>query len=376
MAPKRQAKKQNQKGPRAGFGPVSRINTAPVAVGNSVRGSKPRVTQSNSGARVVGRDFAFALSGTVAAATDWELIGGIPITPCAFPSTILRNYCQMYSDFKVNSITAHYITSSPTSQAGDVLFYYEPRRVTPMLDYTNANFLPTVLSDPNTIIGPQWTNHTMTTTPVRDWKSTSYGNSPDPDEEAAGALYLFSKTNAANSPGYILIDYDVSFRRLAVNPRFGVLPVQRAQSTNVCLGQSSAVTAGNAASFDLTTGKTVAGVTSSQPTGATTGDIYKVVLQVTNSTVTGVNAAWTACTTANLLRYSDDTTMTLDDGTTFYALRVNATDYKLFATIAQAQLNSTAALEWGVTATIVVNLCASIQLITNIDDFQQSSYPG
>ncbi len=366
---------------RNGFGPVSRINSAPVAVGNSIRGTKPKVTQSANGARIVGRDFAFALGGTVAAATDWEVIGGMPITPCALPCTVLRNYCQMYANFKVNSITAHYITSSPTSQAGDVMFYFEPKRFSPFPDYTNASFLPFVLSDSNTVIGPQWTNHTALIEPVKEWKSTAYGNSTDLDEECAGSLYCFSKTNAANSPGYVLLDYDISFKNLALNPRLGVLPVTRAQNTYMCLTAPAATTSGNAATFTATSGKTVAGTTSALPSGALTGDIYKIVLQITNSTVTGTNAAWSAGTTtptvSNLLRYNDDTAITLDDGHTFYANLVNATDFKLFSTIDQARSNSNA-IEWGVTnaASTVVNVCCTASLVTNIDDFQESSYPG
>jgi len=325
--------RKTQKTQRASFGPVSRINTAPVAVGNSIRGTKPRVTQSINGARIVGRDFAFALSGTVAAATDWEVIGGMPITPCALPSSILRNYCQMYANFKVNSLTAHYITSSPTSQAGDVLFYYEPKRFNPFPDYTNSSFLPFVLSDANTVIGPQWTNHTALVAPVKEWKSTSYGSSTDLDEECAGSLYMFSKTNAANSPGYVLIDYDISFKNLALNPRFGVLPVARAQNNAVCFKSAATTTSGNTSTWDIINGKTVSGAVSQEPTGGTVGDVYKVVLQITNTTVSGVNTAWSATTTtptvSNMLRYGDNTNLTVDDGTTFYATKTASSTYKL-----------------------------------------------
>lgn len=362
---------------RTGFGAVSRINTAPVAVGNSIRGTKPRVIQSNNGARIIGRDFAFSLSSTVAAVTDWEVIGGMPITPAAMPSTILKNYCTMYANFKVNSITAHYITSSPTSQAGDVLFYYEQKRFNPFPDYTNASFLPFVLSDPSTVIGPQWTNHTAIINPVKEWKSTSYGSGTDLDEECAGSLYMFSKTNSANSPGYVLLDYDISFRNLALNPRVGVLPVQRAQNTEVCFQiTGSSATQGTAAGFTITGGKTISGASSAAPTGATLGDIYKAVVQLTASTVSGVNAAWTTVTAADLLQYKDDTAITLDDGHTFYVAMTGAATWKFYPTIDDARTDSYA-LEWGRAMTgCVANLCATISLVTNLDDFQQSSYSG
>ena len=364
------------------FGPVSQINTAPVSVGNSVRGSRPRITQTTNGARVVGRDFAFALSSSAAAVTGWELIGGMPITPCALPSSVLRNYCQMFQKFKVNKIIAHYITSSPTSQAGDVLFYYERDRLAPMMDYSSSNFLPYVLSDPNTLIGPQWTNHSALVAPTPDWKSTLYANQTDINEDAAGSLFMFSKTNAANSPGYFLIDYDISFKELAVNPRAGALPIARAQSSFVCFTAPATTTQGTSDGYTIASGKTIANVTSANPTGHALGDIYKVRFQVTASTQ--VNAAWTGTgttpTTANLFQYPDATAITIDDGFTCYARNATTTTtWYFFATLEQAvtwtQGSSNGALESGLSATVVsVNLCAEMQLVRSVDGFTQSSY--
>lgn len=360
------------------FGPVSQINTAPVSVGNSVRGSKPRAVQTTDGARVVGRDFAFALSGTASTVTGWELIGGMPLTPCAFPSSILRNYCQMFQKFKFNKFVIHYITSSPTSQAGDILFYYERDRLAPMCDYSNSSFLPFVLSDEHTVIGPQWTNHSMAIRPTPEWKTTLYGNQTDINEDAAGTLFLFSKTNAANSPGYLLIDYDISFREFAVNPRAGTLPIARAQSSFVALDPGSSTTAGSANLWALNTGsfKTIANVVTAVPTGYTVGDVYKVVLQVTASTQ--VNSAWsgtgTTPTTANLIRYADDTAITIDDGFTCYAAAATSTQVYLYATLEQA-ITDTRRIEMNVTATsVAVALCAEMQFVRSVDALTQSAY--
>lgn len=385
MAKAMQSKKQKTKRrgnaiPRrpSTFGPVSQINTAPVSVGNSVRGSRPRISQTTNGARVVGRDFAFSLSATAATVVNFELIGGMPITPCVLPSSVLRNYCQMFQKFKVNSVVVHYITSSPTSQAGDVLFYYERDALSPMCDYTNSSFLPFVLSDPNTVIGPQWTNHSALIRPTADWKSTLYGNQNDLNEDKAGTLFFFSKTNAANSPGYLLIDYDISFKELSVNPRAGTLPIARGQASFVCLDPGSTLTDGTAISWNLTTGgfKTIANVAPAVPTGFAVGDIYKVVLQVTASTQ--VNAAWsgtgTTPTTANLLQYGDDTAITLDDGFTCYARATSTTAVSLYSTVENA-VSNTNSIEANVTATsCAVGLCAEMHFVRSVDGLTQSSY--
>jgi len=376
MAKKQLVRKMAKRPSRSPFGAVSTINTAPVSVGNSVRGSAPRVTQTTDGARVVGRDFAFALSGTASAITGWEVIGGMPITPAALPSSILRNYCQMFNKFKVNKFTVHYITSSPTSQAGDVLFYYEKDRLAPFPDYSNSSFLPYALSDPHTVIGPQWTNHSATLSPTRDWKSTLYGNQSDINEDAEGTIFFFSKTNAANSPGYLLIDYDFQFKELSVNPRAGTLPIARAQSSMICMTISTNTTAGTAYAWNPTVGKTIANLTSALPNGAIPGDVYKIVLQVTASQQ--VNSAWSGTptpTTANMLRYGgSDRNITIDDGTTFYGGVTSAGFILLYPTL-EAAVTGTDLIEWQTTTTAAsVNLCAEIQLVRNVTDLTQSAY--
>jgi len=371
------AKRTSKKG---SFGPVSAINTAPVSVGNSVRGASPSVTQTSDGARVVSRDFAFALASTPAAVTGWEMIGAMPITPAVLPSSILRNYCQMFNKFKVNSFRVHYITSSPTSQAGDVMLYYEKDRFSPMVDYSNSSFLPYVLSDPNTVIGPQWTNHSVTLRPTRDWKTTLYGNQTDLNEDAEGTLFFFSKTNAANSPGYLLIDYDIQFKELSVNPRAGSLPIARGQATFVGLNSTTnSITAGTAATWVWSSVKNITGAISAAPTGAIPGDIYKCVIQYTGTIPAG-NTTWSGSVTptnTNMLQYgSTNRALIIDDGLTLYLAWNSASALNLFTSLEAAVTNSWIdAVEWQTTiSSLVFSLCAEIHLVRNVTDLTQSSY--
>jgi len=286
----------------------------------------------------------------------------------------LRNYCQMFQKFKVHRIVVHYITSSPTSQAGDILFYYERDGNAPMCDYSNSSFLPFVLSDHNTVIGPQWTNHSMLIQPTPEWKTTLYGNQQDLNEDKQGTLFMFSKTNAANSPGYVLIDYDISFKELAVNPRAGTLPIARAQSQFLCLGTAASLTQGSAPAFSWNSGDTIADVVSVPPTGATRGDIYKVVVQATASQL--VNPTWTgtpAITLATFLQYNDDSTISLDDGFTCY-MRLNTSTLTLYATL-EGAVTGTNALEAQTTSTTpTIYLCIEAQFVRNVSSLTQSSY--
>jgi len=60
------AKRKNKMKNPANFpSAVSTINTAPVAIGNSIKGAKSIIQPSkNGGVRIIGRDFMFAPIGT------------------------------------------------------------------------------------------------------------------------------------------------------------------------------------------------------------------------------------------------------------------------------------------------------------------------
>lgn len=374
----KQAKMPKAKKQQPRFSDVSTVRTAPVAIGNSIRGSKPIVTNSVNGARIVGRDFAFELKSTVAAATTWSCIGGMPITPAVLATSSLRSYTQMFSVFKINRLAFHYITSSPTSQAGDVLFYYERERVSPMIDWTNSSFLPFVLSDPSTILGPQWQNHTVNVRPVPEFKSTNFGLSTDLNEEACGSIIAFSKTNAANSPGYMLVDFDITFKEMCINPRAGILPISRGLFNYVTLGRTAAVTVAATTQLRaLVQGVNPDGTASAMPNGAANGDVYKCFAMLTNSTVGGTNSAWVVATAANLAQYQTSgitTNITVDDGFTFYIQYQNSSDFALFPTLESAKVNTGNNLYYGVTGTVTWNLCCMITYVGSNNTNLQSSY--
>nr|WRQ65268.1 structural protein [Tolivirales sp.] len=362
------------------MGPVSVIDTAPVSIGNSLRGAQSRVINTADGARVLGRDFCFTAGATVAGVNMWIPTGGMPLTPACLPSTILRNFVQMYNKFKINAIQVHYITSSATSQTGDIMFYYEKDRTSPFIDFTNNSFLPFVLSDPNTVIGPQWTNHSLLIKPTDGYNSCNYGLNEDLNEDTCGSIFLFSKTSSASSPGYIVMDYDITFKELSVNPRAGILPVSRAQFSYLTLRVYGLAKTLTSPFFVSALGNNPDGTATSLPTGTTNGDVFKCVALVTASTVSGVNAAWVNVTPSNLVAYNQGLTGTgettsaiaMDDGFTFYVVYTN-NGLTGYPTLANA-ITNTNPLYFGVAATITFNLCTMASLVYSTSAFLQSSY--
>lgn len=330
------------------FGAVSTINTAPVAIGNSMRGVRAQTVQlGTDSVRVIGRDFAYTATGT-GTYTGWALVGGIPVTPACFVSSVLRNYVQMYNKFKFNKLRLHYITSSATSATGDVMFQINENRSDPMANQTSNTFLPFALSKPETVIGPQWTNHTVDTAPRNSYKNLDVGMNIDIDYQAQGDIMLYSKTSTTDSPGYVLIDYDITFAEMSVNPRQAVLPNQ------LMLWQPFQIFEQTGTVYTITTvtetfslgTRWIGGVTIpliSSNSAFKAGDIFKVCFDLTATSA----AAWTATTAvptaSNLFQISEQSAtnaITLVDGFTCYMLVESATNVVLYTTIADASTAS------------------------------------
>lgn len=344
------------------FGAVSTITSAPVAIGNSMSGFTSQTLHTANGCRVLGRDYAFTppATGTV---TNWSIDGGMPLTPACMPSTILRNFVQMYNKFKIRRVAFHYITSSSTTTTGDVVFYFQKNTDSSQINWTSASFLPYVLSDSNTVIGPQWTNHTVLCQPQGAFKSTDYGMNVDMDNYSYGDIFLFSKTSSTESPGYVIFDYDIEFAELSVNPRAGILPTIKAQWAPFSFGFTMVATANTTTVSNATNGTSwIGGVTITAPV-LVAGEIYKVILDVTNSTFTNPSnptnffavqvGAGTSTSFVN---------QAIADGYTCYAAAQNTSNVVFFPNLASAYTASNAMFA-GTTGTYSATLRGMIKLV-------------
>jgi len=347
------------------MGPVSTITTAPVAIGNSIRGSKSISQSTRDGVLAIGRDFMFTPIGS-GSITTWTVVGGAPLSPAAFSDSTLRQYMQMYQKFKWKRLIAHYITSSPTSSNGDIMFYYGKNRSNVFLNQTSSQLLPFVMSDEDTVLGPQWTNLSAEFSVTSDWKSTDYGMTFTPELDAAGELFLLSKTSSVDSPGYVIFDYEIEFKDLQITPRLLSLPLPRAQWNQLNMGVTSLITtAFTSVVAPAVTGNGINGNPSSAPSGFASGDIYKVILDVTNS----APGSWVGTTPSAGFAFSiygggvTAPVIPLIDGTTCYATVTNTgTAIRLYPTIAAAQTAQNP-LVYATSSTVTFNLQIWISLV-------------
>lgn len=225
------------------FGPVTTLTSAPVAIGNSIRGATHRVTPIKDGVCVVGRDYMFPLKDVATTVpgggVNWLLVGGTALTPTAFGSTCLANYCRMYAKFRIKKFVVHYITSSATSATGDVLFYHAKNRDSPFVQVSSSNLIPVVLSDASTVMGPLWVNHSAKMWVTGDWKSLEYGMHSGVNDYSDGELFVLRKSaNPCYNSGYVIFDYKIEFAELQLSPRNLAFPIPRIQYHNLCLAIS------------------------------------------------------------------------------------------------------------------------------------------
>lgn len=297
--------------------PPSSVTMAPISIGNTVSGMQSQIVNTKTGVMVYGRDFCFSPIGTNLI-SNWTLVGGAPLTPAAFVDSCLRQFQQMYNKFRFRAFRAHYITSSPTSSSGDIMFYYGKNRESVFLNQTSSNLLPFVISDPNTKIGPQWQNLSCDFSVTGDWKSTDYGMDTDIGEYADGELFLLSKTNTVDAPGYVMFDYVVEFAEMSTIPRLLTLPITKAlwNQLGLNINQTTVTDATWNASIGGTTN--LSGTPSALPTGTVAGDIFKVIIDRTNSTA-GPNSVNVFTSLIQGSPGQSSTSIIMSDGMTVYA---------------------------------------------------------
>lgn len=348
----------------ATFGPVATIDTAPVAIGNSVKGSAPIVVPIEDGVRIQGRDFFCNIAATAASITTWTMVGGAPLIPHALVSSLLKSYAGIYAHFVIHGMAFHYITACPSSVQGDVMFYIGKSLADPCINFSSANFMSVVLSDHCTVFGPLWQNHTASYFPPREVYPTDILNDEDLTHRGPGELIMFTKSTTDQVPGYVLMDYDISFVGMQVNVRALTFPISRMKYTQVALFLSSAaVTAGtNRAALGIG-GTALDGTTTlTAPSGAAGGDVYKCIINVTASTFTNVTAANLLVTQTVNAASTATASYPLADGYTFYAVYYTTNALLLFPTYQDAceQVNW---MFFGVSATISVNMPTFVSLV-------------
>lgn len=321
---------------------------APVSVGNVLSGKRTVASSVKKGHLVIGREFLASAYGSGSIAT-WTMVSGMPLTPVAFVDSMLRMYGSMYTYFRWKKLVVHYVTTSPTSSNGSVMFYYNKDRASVFLEQTSPNLLPFVLSDPHTTISPQWQNFSVNLEVTGDLKRCDYGMTDDSTHYCAGELFLLSRTSTTDSPGHLLMDYEIEFSEQNLTPRLTLWPQPTIAYVPYAWVFPTSV-AGNSVVLLL---DGVAGhnqFVSANTNQLISGGIYKVIFDFTNG---HLGTTTPASTLSNLFTYGATTSkinVNAEDGMTVYAVNGSA-GIQLYENLAAAYTN-TASIFWQTTFTV------------------------
>lgn len=288
------------------------ITRPPVAIGSTLTGKRAIVKTVKTGHIIAGREFLAAAYGT-GSITNWTMAAGIPLTPVTFVDSLIRQYGIMYSRFRWRKLAVHYVTTSPTTSNGSIMIYYNKDRASTFVNQTSTNLLPFVLSDPHTSVCPQWQSMTVVLEPDSEWKRTDYGMTADLTHYTAGEVFLLSKTSTVDSPGLLLMSYELEFKDLNLTPRMLLWP----QPTIIYSPISCTIpTAAVSSPVRLTLGGTPPIGTNS--INLQVGAVYKVILDISNSVLSGTTPTLNPATMWAIDVGSSNTLLPLVDGTTIY----------------------------------------------------------
>lgn len=366
---KKQKRRVRNKPPQPVFGPISTIDTAPVAIGNSITGATPVVIPIEDGQRVQGRDFLMSVNATKSTIVDWTLVAASPVAPACMIASTLKHFSSTYAHFMVHGVAFHYITSASTATSGSVMFYVNKDRSRPALPTDSTNFMSAVLSDHNTVIGPLWKNCTASYFPEPIWYSTEIFDGESLIQQCPGEAFVYTKSANAEVPGYILIDYDISFRGLSLNPKSTLLPVSRMKYTEINLAITSAVVVLGTTIVRLTmdSGLLLDGVTTSaSPTGSTLGDVYKVVMNQDDAVISGSGASVATILNVELQAMGAlNASSPITDGFTCYGVVTEANVLSLCPNYASA-ITASNFFTYGLSSTVTIAIPAFVSLCGSV----------
>nr|UHS72094.1 MAG: putative coat protein [Tombusviridae sp.] len=332
----------------SGRGPTPYATTAaPVALGATMTGMRTIVKKSGRGHTLRGREFLGSAYDTQTI-TSWTMCLGAPLTPVSFVDSMLRQYGAMYNYFRWTKLKIWYINSSSTSSTGSVMLYYNKDRASPFLSQTSPNLLPFVLSDPHTTIGPQWQNFSVELEPDSSWKRLDYGMNSDITHYSAGEVFLLSKTGAdTNSPGQLLMEYEIQFKDENLTPRLLLWPQPTINYVPYEFQIPATSTVSTAVQLVLAGGAPPIGSNSNL---VQLGGIYKVIVDFSNSGPwSNLTPAVTNATLFKTKLASGTTPLSIMDGTTLYA--VNGSSNVRFFVSADDAYSDASEIQWTVTLT-------------------------
>lgn len=304
-----------KRAPNGGTGTMS-VSMAPVSIGTTIRGGKPKITRTVDNARITGNDFIGIVEGS--GVSTFGLGKSAMLSPAYFASTFLGNLARSYQKYRWNRLRVHYVPKVATTVTGQIILASQRSVTEPGLQPEAGTFLQRAMSQGNAVFGPLWVEHYIDIDCSSEFKLVDPTTTSDLDDCIHEELQVYTQINSAQQCGYLFAEYDLSFSEPLYQPHATTLPITTGPGVRVRFTDRDAVNA-VAEEWSLADPDGTLGLASVQ-----NGSIYRAVFDLQGST------AATGTTFGNILRgtvFAHSTATTIGVATTAVSMIGGLTIY-------------------------------------------------
>jgi hypothetical protein len=236
--------KMQQKGMKMGQAkPTAGVQhpTAPVSIGTITRNFAPKVTRSTNAANIVGKDFIGTVEGQ--GVSSFGLGKSALLSPAYFNSTILGNICRSFEHYRFNRLRVHYVPKVATTAVGQLILCSQHSVSEPGLQPESGTFLQRAMSQGNASFSPLWTPNYIDITTDAQWRLVDPATTVDLDDCILEELQVYTQVNASAQVGYLIAEYDISFKDPIFQPHASQIPFPTGPGVRVSFTDATAVNA-------------------------------------------------------------------------------------------------------------------------------------
>jgi hypothetical protein len=219
------------------------LSMAPVAIGTTIRGGKPKITRSIETARIAGNDFIGTVEGQ--GVSTFGLGKSALLSPAYFASTFLGNLARSYEKYRWNKLRIHYVPKVATTVTGQIILASQRSVSEPGLQPESGTFLQRAMSQGNAVFGPLWTEHYIDIDCTNEFQLIDPTTTSDIDDCVHEELQVYTQINSAQQCGYLFAEYDVSFMEPIYQPHSTSLPIATGPGVRVVLSDQVNINAVN-----------------------------------------------------------------------------------------------------------------------------------
>lgn len=243
---KEKPQKQNKKMPKlvSANRPSQGVKytSAPVAVGTTIRASKPTLTRTNDSARMAGRDFIASVecSGST---SSFGLGKSALLSPAYFASTFLGNIARSFEKYHWNKLRIHYVPKVATNAKGQIILCSQRSVTEPGLQPESGTFLQRAMSQGNAVFSPLWTAAYIDIDVDNEFRLVDPTTTSDLDDCIHEELQVYTQSPDVGQVGYLIAEYDVTFKEPIYQPHSTSIPIVTGPGLRVQLTASAAINA-------------------------------------------------------------------------------------------------------------------------------------